>query len=389
VSERPAVPGSVSARGKRWLAQLPPSMGRRGKIHDTEIEAWLWLQSEVAKKTLGIREPTDDPGQVLVGTLIDKWLAGHTLKESSRGDYRIRIDKHIKAHALGLIPIGDVRGMDVDQALSSTPMNWTRIHVAKILSTFFDWAENNRFTVGNPYRQSQAKRTCQLTYRVVERRESSDSVWTPEQFVTFVEHESDPVYRDYWVFVAATGARRGESIGARWSNMHTVDGWCWLADNITTAGNEIIHSDTPKNWKRRKAYFGPVVSKMLLARKDEQEAYRMASSRAMRTEWTTDWVFDRRRGKGPRFFPGVHLAPATVTQRFNRQADELGLPHLAGPHGLRRTFATIAETEGFRPAVLTAAMGHTPDIHGLYPKAVESDMQHLAAHLADLILPNG
>lgn len=362
-------------------------MGRRSKMHDTEVDAWLWLQAEVAKRTLGISDSAAD--RISVGTLIDRWLTIHTLKETSRIDYRIRIDKHIKGHALGSIPIGDVRGMDIDEALSATPMNWTRIHVAKILGPFFNWAENNRFTVGNPYRQSQATRMCQLVYRTVERRESSDTVWTPEQFVMFVEHESDPVYRDFWMFVAATGARRGESIGARWSNVHIVEGWCWLADNITTAGNEIIHSDTPKNWKRRKAYFGPVIGKMLLARRDEQDAYRLSCPRSRGTTWASDWVFDRRRGKGPRFFPGVHLAPATVTQRFNRQTAELGLPHLAGPHGLRRTFATIAETEGFRPAVLTAAMGHTPNIHGLYPKAAETDMHALAARLAELILPAG
>ncbi len=157
-----------------------------------------------------------------------------------------------------------------------------------------------------------------------------------------------------------------------------------MADNVTTAGSEVIYTDTPKNWKRRKAYFGPVIGKMLGVRKVEQDEYK-----ASLPDWQGEWVFDRRRGKGKRFFHGVHLAPATVTQRFNRQAKELGLPPLSGPHGLRRTFATIAESEGFKASVRTAAMGHTPDITGRYTKASEAELQALAARLTDLILPYG
>lgn len=382
MADRPRIPGSVSRRAGRWLAQLPPSMGRRGKIHDSEDAAWQWLEQEHAKKTLGLTD--DDAPRVTVAELIDVWLAGHHIKASTRIDYRYRIDKHIKAHPIGMLAVGDLCAMHIDRCLNDAPANWTRIHVARILGRFCDWAEGNRFTVGNPYRQSQAKRMCQLVTRSAERRESSDLAWTPEQFIAFIEHERDPVYRDYWIFVAATGARRGEGIGARWSNMHIVDGWCWLADNVIASGSEVIHQDSPKNWKRRKAYFGPIVGKMLLARKDEQEAYKSTSP-----TWAKEgWVFDRRRGIGPRFFPGTHLAPATITARFNRHAAELCLPRLAGPHGLRRMFDTIAEKQGFTRSARIAAMGHTPNIHDLYPKATEADMRELAARLADLICPN-
>lgn len=375
--------GSVGRRGGRWLAQLPPSMGRKGKIHDTEAEARLWLRQRILTEMLGIQGP-ERAARLTVSELIDSWLDLADLAESTRIDYRIRTDRRVKPQLLGSMAIGDVLPMHINACLQAAPANWTRIHVAKILSPFFAWAEVNRFTVGNPYRQSDAKSICKKQRKRNQKRDSSETAWTPEQLVTFVEHESDPVFRDYWVFVAATGARRGESIGARWSNMHAAEGWCLLADNITTAGNAIIHGDAPKNGETRKAYFGPVVAKMLLARHDDQEAYR-----AGHTSWSGDWVFDRRRGKGPRFFPGVHLAPATVTARFNRQAKELGLPYLAGPHGLRRTFSTIAEAERFLPSVRTKAMGHTPDIHGLYPKPSVTDMQALAERLAELILPNG
>jgi integrase len=385
MSERSKIAdGSVSRRGDRWLAQLPPSMGRAGKILDTEDDARLWLRQQTLLRTLGVTAPREG-ARLTVSELIDQWLSAHDIKETTREDYRIRIDKHVKPKAFGALAISEVLPMHVDICIKDTPPNWTRVHVAKILKQFFEWAEGNRLTVGSPYRQSNASQMIRTRQRAAERRESVDNTWTPEQLVTFIEYESDPVYRDYWTFVAATGARRGEAIGMRWANLSADKGWCWLEDNITTAGNKIMNTGSPKNHKRRKAYFGPVVSKVLLARRDDQDAHRATTD----GKWSGDWVFDRRRGKGPRFFPGVHLAPATVTQRFNRQAKELGLPELGGPHGLRRAFATMAEIEGFRPSVLVAAMGHAPDTTGMYTKASVADLEALAARLADLILPHG
>jgi integrase len=355
---------------------------RRSKTHDTEAEAWDWLGQEDAKRILGIVSDVE-ASRDTVSQLIDRWLAGHaTLAETTRIDYKVRIDKHIKGHPLGSIRAMDVRGMHVTECLKATPENWTRIHVGKILSTFFTWTDDNHLTWGNPYRQSQGRNMLKAVGRITDPRDGTSNTWTPEQFVTFVAHDGDPVYRDFWVFLAATGARRGEGIGLRWANVNAVEGWCWLADNVTTAGREVIRSVMPKNGTRRKAYFGPVIGKMLLARHDEQSAYLAA-----RGCTPTEWVFDRRRGKGPRFFPGVHLAPMTVTERFNRHTAELGLPSLSGPHGLRRTFATLIEIEGFRPSVVTAAMGHRPDMTGRYTKATDEDMRDVAERLTDLLLP--
>jgi integrase len=380
---RRGIAGSVSRRKDgRWLAQLPPSMGRRSKVHDDEDSGWLWLRQENAKATLDVGRDGKNPARVLVKDLIEVWLAAVLLKETTLIDYRKCIAAHVNSSPFGALTVGEVRGMDIDKLLQAAPKNWTRLHLSSILSTFFDWAENNRFTVGNPYRQSDAKRIGQITKRTLERRASSDIAWTPEQLVLFIAHEPCVVYRDYWIFVAATGARRGEAIGARWPNIHPAEGWGWLQDNVTTAANKTIYSDTPKNWKRRRTYFGPVVGQMLLARKKEQEKHKATCG-----TWSGDWVFDRRNGKGKTFHHGTHLSPGSVTNRFNRHTAELGLPSLAGPHGLRRTFATIAEAEGFNPSALTKALGHTPSLQNLYPKASESDMLRLAARLTELILP--
>lgn len=382
MAERPIIRGSVSPRGKRWLAQLPPSLDRRSRIVDSEEAGWQWITTETLKSQLAVGDSATAP-RFTVSDLMAIWLEQKlTLKNATRENWTWLIDKCVRRHGLGAMPIADVLPMHVDGCLSSAPPNWTRLNAARVLSLFFDWAENNRFTVGNPYRLSQAKRICQVTRSGLERRASTENVWTPAQLVAFIEHEPCEVFRDLWMFIAATGARRGEACGLRWSNVDIAGGSCWLQDNVTRAGSKVFVEARPKNGKRRKAYFGTTIGGMLAARKAEQGAYR-----AQCGTWQGDWVFDRRRGRGPSFTPGVYLLPKVVTDRFNRIAAQLSLPPLSGPHGLRRTFATIASHEGFSPSNRIDALGHTPNVSEGYVKSSEAEMRELAERLAKLVLP--
>lgn len=375
--------GSISPRDGKFLAQLPPRLGRRSRLVDTYDEAARWLDEELARDLLGIHASSGATSGVSLRHAVTTWLEGSLLEDSTRSDYQYRIDRFIHAHPVADLDMTAVLPMHVDDMLMRAPANWTRIHLAKVLSQFFSWTESNHITAGSPYRMSRAKAIVKVTAAGLERRESSDETWTPEELVTFLGHEPDLVYRHYWAFVAATAARRGEAIGLRWSNTHIDAGWCWLEDNVTEAGSKVIIG-LPKNHKRRKAYFGPTIAAMLRLRQQEQEEYR-----ATCPTWKGDWVFDRRRGKGKGFHLGVHLAPSTVTARFNRHADQLGLRDIAGPHGLRRTWATIAEDNNVKFPVRRDSMGHSPHFKegmtGSYVKSKPADLAACARTLDDLL----
>lgn len=376
----------------KWVAQLPPSLGKRTKTVATEAEAWAWVREQYAKLWLG--HDGDKPDRTIrLGDLIIKWLESKTLSGATREDYRIRIEKYVVGHLLAHSPIGELRPHHVDLLVRSTPENWTRIHLSKILAKFFDWCDANDFTNKDLFaRASEVDRLVKNAYRIVRanhRRESTERTWEPKEFVRFMEHEPSPVYRALWMFIAVTGARRGEAIGLIWENVNLDEGWCWLADNVTTGGSFIFHEPVPKNRVQRKVYFDPFMVAVLRVLKADQDAHR-----ATRKEWTGDFVFDRRRGWGKGYAPGIHLAPATVTQRFNRHASECGLDNLGGPHGLRRTLATLMTSKAFieglglsesaAKSLRIDYLGHSPDVSDGYVKTKESMMHAAARRISEL-----
>ncbi|MEV0269643.1 site-specific integrase [Hamadaea sp. NPDC050747] len=385
----------MSQRGDdKWLAQLPPSMGRRGKIKPSEEEAWQWLREEHARATLGIREPEEHGSSALLRDLVWVWYEGASLAETTASDWKYRIKAEMLPAPIMDKAAKDAKPMDIDQALQLTPENWTRIHTANLWRRFCEWLEANDFTTRNLYARSDAKRILAVQRAKLEPKEAVENTWTPEEFAAFLAHEGDPVMRDYWVTAAATAGRRGEVIGMRWPLVDTEGGWCWLEDNVTTADGREVRRDSPKGYRRRKAYFGRFIGLVLEKRRQEQEAYRQIVG-----DWDpSEWVFDRRKTRftrAPGFRHGMHLSPSTVTSRFSRHARELGLPPLAGPHGLRRTWNTLAEEDGIRFSVRRDFMGHSKkrdprggtSVTSLYGKSNDRELLSAADRIVQLLLP--
>ena len=85
-----------------------------------------------------------------------------------------------------------------------------------------------------------------------------------------------------------------------------------------------------------------------------------------------------------------------VTQRFNRHAKECGLDNLGGPHGLRRTLATLMASKAFVKGLELSEsaakslridhLGHSPDVADGYVKTKESMMHAAARQIRKLFL---
>lgn len=370
------IKGSISKKvtkgGDRYVAQLPPSMGRMSKSFDTYSEAQDWLSSQTLTQ---VPTQPDRPSEGLsVGALLDLWLGSSLLKPSTGLDYRYRVSKWV-APVIGHQT--ELRPTDIDRLLLRMAANWNRVHIARLLSTFCNWAYQNEYLPSDPYRRSQAKRIVQVTRRGLPKRPQTENVWSVQQFIAFLEHEPIPVYRDLWAFFFATGARRGEALGLLWNNVDIQGGKCWLAENVTSAAGKVVSSDTPKNWKRRRAYFGSVIGRALAARKADQSARGLESP----------YVFDRLSFGSFRVTEGIHLIPSTVSARFALHSRQLGLPPIGGPHGLRRTFATLADQEGFRTRVIGEALGHSPSLTEGYSKIHQSELELLAKAIDSLLQP--
>lgn len=373
------IKGSVSPKDDRWLAQLPPSLGRKGKVFDTEEQGWQWIRERNAEAVLGLGR--DTVAAESVQDLFDVWFAGSINKETTIANQKNLVRRFITDQPFGRLPIGSVLPMHVNTLVASSPPSWTRVHLCDLLSAFFGWAEVNRFTTSNPWRLSDGRRSRKMIIDSAEPGDEVETVWTPAEFATFVLAEKDPVFRDLWILYAVTAARRGEGIGTTWSGMHLDDGWAWLTHNITYAA-AVVRIQRPKNNQRRKVFFAPPIVDLLNERRAEQDAYRRT-----KPTWVDDWVFDvRRSSPASSNVPGLHLHPHAVGRRFTRHQERLGLPKLTGPHGLRRTFSTIAEELGFKENIRARALGHAVSLTESYNKRYEPQVRELFVQVSKVLL---
>ena len=130
----------------------------------------------------------------------------------------------------------------------------------------------------------------------------------------------NPVISAYLQGLALTGARREELAGLRWENVDFGLGAIWIRDKVQAEG--------------RKVPLTPYLASLLRALPRRNE-----------------WVFS-----SPGAKDGKIAEPRIA---HVRALDAAGLPHVT-LHGLRRTFASLAEWVEMPHGIVAQIMGHTP-----------------------------
>jgi integrase len=383
----------------RWVAALPDSIARqlggpRSRQFEGRLEAVQWRRVQMARAVLGQGAVSTDDSPVADHMAV--WMAGLANGPTAKHNKQALIDRFVTGTPFGDRATAATLPMHIDEVMAAAPPNLTRVHLATLLSVFFRWAYNNNIVAANPYPRSQADTMRTHTKRMCanERKPSTDRAWTLEQLYTFLDAETDPLYLALWETYAATGERRGEGVGLRWEHTDLDAHEARLVDNIVVAGGTTINTYSPKNGVRRRSYFGPYLAGVLEARRAEQQAYkatcltwaRYTDEHGQSTR-EADWVFDRRQSRSLHYVPpGTHLHPGTVYERFHRLTGRAGLPELSGPHGLRRTFATLIDNhEDIRSGVLVGALGHTPDVSLGYARATPDELREVGRYIDGLL----
>ncbi len=195
--------------------------------------------------------------------------------------------------------------------------------------------------------------------------------WTLTQLSMFLENAKGSAYGPIWLLIAATGIRRGEAMGLRWSDLDFERGIMHIRQAVTMVHGSPVIGPTKSRSGRRDI---PLSESMLA----ELRAHR-ASQQGYLSENRCNLVFPSA--------AGTPINARNLDRQYHGIIKRAGVPHIT-IHGLRHTFATLAIAEGEDVRTISDILGHsktsvTTDIYG---HAVPHRRVELANHMSDLIL---
>jgi integrase len=171
-------------------------------------------------------------------------------------------------------------------------------------------------------------------------------VWTPEQVGTFLASVEDDRLSALWRLAAATGMRRGELLGIRWSDVDLERGSVTITQNVVVVDHQPAISAPKTAAGRRTISLDPDTVAAMRRHWARQAEERLA--------WGPDWpdtdlCFTRE--------DGTVLHPERITKWFEQRRKLAKLPRMSF-HGLRHAHATALLRGGVPIRVVSQRLGH-------------------------------
>jgi integrase len=305
-------------------------------------------QTEVKAK---LRKAIDDSknldfsksGKYTVGQWMDVWFENYAklkVRPSSHQTYQGYINNHIKPN-IGDIPIEKLTSLELQKFYKKllTEGRVPRIeserqpkglsaktvrNINQVISSAMDMAVEQKIILTNP------TNGCALPK--VEHKEMHTI--PAEQLNAFLrEAKNSGVYELYYLDLA-TGLRRGELLGLKWSDIDLKTGIIHVKRQVARVNGEI--KEVPL--KTKNSYRNIAISK---------DAVEMLSE--MKSRNLSEYVFPSATG-GP-------ISPDSVNNMLHRVLKRAGLPSIRF-HDMRHTFATLALQNGVDIKTVSSMLGH-------------------------------
>ena len=327
----------------RYTAGRDPITGKQifknvlGKTQ-AEVKEKLKKALEEAKKIDITRA-----GKYTVASWMEEWfenVAKLKVRTSSHQTYRGYIDHHI-APNIGKIPLEKLSTMDL-QKLYRKLMIKGRVerieskdqpkglsaktvrNINQVISSAMDFAVAQKIISENPCKA--------VALPKIEHKEMQTI--PAEQLQAFLKEAKETgVYEMYYIELA-TGLRRGELLGLKWTDIDWKNGIIKVRRSIARMNGEIVESTL----KTKNSYRAVTISQQAIEVLKEQKAK------------TNDvYVFPSPNG-GP-------ISPDSVNNMLKRVLARAGIPKVRF-HDLRHTFATIALQNGVDIKTVSGMLGH-------------------------------
>ena len=345
---------------------------RRTKvIHGSQVDAHAYLERVAAELDTG---SFVDPvrSRTTVTDFVDRYLAARVdLMASTLAGYRSKLVTHVVPR-IGRRRIstvsGDVLSAMYRQLIDDGVGNHTIKHVHTVTHTMFKHAVEWKYIVENPA----------VTAIVPSYKKREMSTWTADEVREFLAVLDDHPWRAGFVLSAATGMRRGEVCGLRWSDVDFDDLQLRIRHTRLEVDGRVVESEPKSEKGRRVVVLDRATSAVLRAERTRQMHERLR----LGPLWTDS-------GLVLVTADGTGIRPGRFTKALNQIIRQTGLPKIV-LHELRHTWGTLAVAAGADPKTVSEALGHasvqfTLDTYAHRVEAKHREVQQAVANQIGLV----
>lgn len=339
--------GSVTRKGRKWYAILTVGRDDKGR----QLRQWskgfkTRREAERILAQLLIEGRTTKEARSLVQTVVqeyvDRDMTPHGRRSPTTTQRYLGLLANIKPIAgervdrLSGSAIESFYMLLLEKGLSPTTVH----HVHNLLYASFRWAKSKRIALitRNPFETEDIRKP--------RRSKSTVESLTVEQARAALVELACTKHVNALVFALATGCRRGEVCGLKWSAIDLTRKVVTIRESRYQVRGE-MGQKTTKAGRIREVPLNKMAIQALLAERSRQEQRRRIAADA----WVeSGHVFANELG--------VPLSPMTLTNAFGRCARKASLP-TTRMHALRHTAATFILSAGGNPVAATQILGHS------------------------------
>ena len=264
-----------------------------------------------------------------------------TVSENTRASYQSNIDHHILPY------IGDYMMVEVTPALIQKTLtdfqkaghaHESCVKLYNILNGIFDMANRDDTVPCNP--MEKVNRPAQN--KDAKKPSEADKALTVEQLGYLLKclSEAPLKWQTYIQLAIDLGARRGELVGLKWTDIDFDNQTVTICRNVGYTPQKGVFFNNPKNGKAREVDLGPESIELLKKLRQEQASTCMS-----------EYVFTQDGQTSV-------MHPDSPTRYFAKFGKKYGIENFH-PHLLRHTSASVAITHGADVVSVSARLGHS------------------------------
>jgi len=313
---------------------------------------------------------TPEPTKMTTGEWLDRWLQSlpGKLRGGTLANYELTVRRHL-VPTIGAVPLRRLTLADVEAAYARLAKSGSARGGGLSTKSVHNVHQVLHRALADAVRNDLLHRNVASGAHSLPSGRAEMKTWSVEQVRQFLgATASDPLFA-LWRLAALTGARRGELIGLRWSDIDLDGGFVSIQVQLSRQGLQGVTLGAPKTARGRRRV--PIDGGTVAALREHR--------RAQVIKPIGDLVFTRADGSA--------LDPDGVTDLFLAASRAAGLPRIR-LHDLRHTAATLMLRAGVHPKTVSERLGHatvsmTLDLYSHSVPAMDVEASDRLAALVD------